>query len=183
MMEMVQIDAGQTELIEQAAVVLARTFPWNDEWNTVHGAREEVHEILREGVVFAAVGNGQVLGLVGGLITYHGKTWELHPLAVRAGSRRSGVGRALVARLEEAARVAGAVTVMVGADDEDGRTNLSQIDDVYPLLPGLLADIVSLDPTNPHPVDFYRKCGYQVVGLMPDANGPRKPDILMAKRL
>ena len=33
-MEMVQIDAGQTELIEQAAVVLARTFPWNDEWNT-----------------------------------------------------------------------------------------------------------------------------------------------------
>jgi aminoglycoside 6'-N-acetyltransferase I len=34
-----------------------------------------------------------------------------------------------------------------------------------------------------HPAVFYRRMEFEVVGLIPDANGPGKPDILMAKRL
>ena len=34
-----------------------------------------------------------------------------------------------------------------------------------------------------HPYEFYQKCGYQIVGVLPDVNGPGKPDIFMAKRL
>jgi predicted acetyltransferase len=34
-----------------------------------------------------------------------------------------------------------------------------------------------------HPFEFYQKLAYVVVGIVPDANGPGKPDILMAKRL
>lgn len=34
-----------------------------------------------------------------------------------------------------------------------------------------------------HPYEFYLKLGYTVVGVIPDANGPGKPDILMATRL
>jgi aminoglycoside 6'-N-acetyltransferase I len=34
-----------------------------------------------------------------------------------------------------------------------------------------------------HPAGFYSRMGFQVVGLIPDANGPGKPDILMAKRV
>ena len=30
---------------------------------------------------------------------------------------------------------------------------------------------------------FYQKLGYEIVGLIPDANGPGKPDIMMARRL
>ncbi|MDR3085239.1 MAG: hypothetical protein LBU47_02880 [Christensenellaceae bacterium] len=33
------------------------------------------------------------------------------------------------------------------------------------------------------PVEFYQKQGYQIVGVIPDANGPGKPDLYMAKGL
>jgi len=34
-----------------------------------------------------------------------------------------------------------------------------------------------------HPVNFYLKLGYVIVGIIPDANGMGKPDILLAKRV
>ena len=43
--------------------------------------------------------------------------------------------------------------------------------------------MAALEATAGHPVAFYRKLGYAVVGLLPDVNGFGKPDILMAKRM
>ena len=34
-----------------------------------------------------------------------------------------------------------------------------------------------------HPFSFYERLGFVVVGVLPDANGLGKPDILMAKRV
>jgi len=34
-----------------------------------------------------------------------------------------------------------------------------------------------------HAEAFYQKCGFVIVGVVPDANGLGKPDILMAKRV
>jgi hypothetical protein len=34
-----------------------------------------------------------------------------------------------------------------------------------------------------HPNEFYQKLGYEIVGVIPDANGLGKHDILMAKSL
>ncbi|EPU1074472.1 aminoglycoside N-acetyltransferase AAC(6')-Ia, partial [Klebsiella pneumoniae] len=34
-----------------------------------------------------------------------------------------------------------------------------------------------------HPYEFYQKCGYSIVGVIPDANGKRKPDIWMWKKI
>jgi aminoglycoside 6'-N-acetyltransferase I len=34
-----------------------------------------------------------------------------------------------------------------------------------------------------HSYEFYQKLGFVIVGVIPDANGFGKPDILMAKRV
>lgn len=41
--------------------------------------------------------------------------------------------------------------------------------------------IETLEPTDPY--EFYQKLGYAIIGVVPDANGLGKPDILMAKRV
>ena len=43
--------------------------------------------------------------------------------------------------------------------------------------------IKNIQNTGNHPFPFYEKLGYKIVGVIPDANGIGKPDILMAKRI
>lgn len=66
-----------------------------------------------------------------------------------------------------------------GSDDERGETSLSGVD-VYVDVPGFIRDIKNL---RGHPFEFYRRVGFRVVGIMPDANGPGKPDIFLAKAI
>jgi aminoglycoside 6'-N-acetyltransferase I len=51
--------------------------------------------------------------------------------------------------------------------------------DLYGDLPHHLADLRDLD--RDHPFLFYRKLGFVVTGVMPDANGPGRPDIYISK--
>ena len=94
--------------------------------------------------------------------------------------RRQGIGRAIVAALEDGARKQGGLTIYAGADDErdDGETSLANVD-LYDDLPGKIS---SLSP-GAHQSDLYFKLGYKIIGVMPDANGIGKPDIFPAKRL
>jgi aminoglycoside 6'-N-acetyltransferase I len=34
-----------------------------------------------------------------------------------------------------------------------------------------------------HPYEFYQRVGFTIAGVLPDANGPGKPDIFLAKRI
>lgn len=61
----------------------------------------------------------------------------------------------------------------------NGRTSIGGRD-LYPDPLRAAANVVS---TVQHPLEFYRKLGFVVVGLLPDANGFGKPDIFMAKRV
>jgi aminoglycoside 6'-N-acetyltransferase I len=154
------------------------TFP---HWlSTLEMARQEVADALGPGrICLVARADDQILGWIGAIPEYS-HAWELHPLVVRADVRRRGVGASLVRALEERVREAGALTLYLGTDDDRPApgTSVAGID----LFPDVLSHAESLTVID-HPAGFYSRMGFQVVGLIPDANGPGKPDILMAKRV
>jgi aminoglycoside 6'-N-acetyltransferase I len=71
------------------------------------------------------------------------------------------------------------LTLWLGTDDTDGRTSLAG-QDLYADLWEQLRCIRNLAD---HPFSFYLRLGFSVVGVVPDANGFGRPDILMAKRV
>ena len=150
-------------------------------WRTSEDASESVEESLQEGRIsrIAVDDRDDVLGWIGAINTYDGHAWELHPLVVRRDCRRQGIGRALVIDLESELGRRGAMTLYLGADDEDSRTSLGGVD----LYPDVLGTLRTIRNVREHPFEFYRKMGFVVVGAIPDANGFGKPDILMAKRI
>jgi aminoglycoside 6'-N-acetyltransferase I len=169
--------------IDQAADLLVEGFAHlsPQAWPDRETARKEVLEALEADRVcrVADDGFGTVLGWIGGIRQYDGHVWELHPLVVREAYRRRGIGRALVADLELQVRRRGAITLWLGTDDESDRTSLSGVD-LYPDVLGHLAGIRNL---RGHPYEFYQRVGFSLIGVMPDANGFGRPDILMAKRV
>lgn len=167
--------------IKQAALLLVEGFRehWPNAWPTLEAALEEVRECLAaERICRIAVEGEIVLGWIGGLPQYDGHVWELHPLVVRADQRGRGIGRALVEDLEAQVAARGGLTIFLGTDDEDDMTSLGGAD-LYTDLWGHIARIQNLKG---HPYSFYEKLGFIIVGVVPDANGPGKPDIYMAKR-
>ncbi len=136
--------------------------------------------ILAEGFALAMLDGGALLGWVGGLPEYRGRVWELHPLVVRRERRRRGIGRALVAAFEAEATRRGGLTATLGTDDDSGMTSLTGVN-LYADLPRHLAELRDLG--RGHPFLFYRKLGYVISGVMPDANGAGRPDIYMSKAL
>jgi len=150
-------------------------------WPNVLMAESEVRAVLEPPNLArgALDDSGKLLGWVGGLSQYYGDTWELQPLVVDPAQRGNGLGRALVLDLESRVQEQGGRTMWVGADDEMGLTSLADAD----LFADPLGALARITARPPHPLNFYRKLGYCVVGVVPDANGPGRPDILMAKRL
>lgn len=182
-MRIVDLTSDNTEAIRQAAAILSAAFKehWPEAWPDMESALEEVRESFGEDHIsrVAVDDDGTVLGWIGGLPEYDGNVWELHPLAVDPGRHREGIGRALVTDFEERVRERGGITIRLGSDDEDGMTSLSGVD----LYENTWEKIASIRNLKGHPYEFYRKLGYTIVGVMPDANGVGKPDIIMAKRV
>lgn len=123
--------------------------------------------------------NDRVIGIVGGLPDYDGYVWEMHPLVVKKSHWGQGIGRRLVRALEKEAGARGALTVILGTDDLDGSTSLSGVN-LYDNTGGRIANMSCYKS---HAYGFYVKCGYKVIGVIPDANGLGKPDIIMGKRI
>jgi aminoglycoside 6'-N-acetyltransferase I len=170
------------EKIEQVARLLNKEFNKiaPTAWTTMEEARQEVEESFSPNQIskVAIDDAGDVVGWIGGKPQY-AKVWELHPLVVRGDCQGRGIGRALVAELEKVVKARGGLTILLGSDDENDLTSLSGVD----LYPNLFDKVANIKNLRAHPYEFYQKVGFSIVGVVPDANGFGKPDILLAKRV
>jgi aminoglycoside 6'-N-acetyltransferase I len=181
--KLVDLDLCSSDQRLQAAEVLLRAFQElaPEAWPDLETAVAEVNEArVRSCYARAALDHrSEVVGWIGALEVYDGHVWEIHPLAVHPNAQGCGIGSALMADLEEHARAKGVLTLYAGADDHIGATSLSGRD-LYEALP---ASLDHVSARRPHPLDFYRGLGFSIVGVVPDANGPGRPDIFLAKSL
>jgi aminoglycoside 6'-N-acetyltransferase I len=175
------LTAADGDAIEEAAELLHATFSPLGVWTTMVEARDEVIASTSADRVsrVARSPEGAVIGWIGAIREYDGLVWELHPIVVDESHRRHGVGRALTLDLQAILTARGALTLWAGSDDLAGETSLGGVD-LYSALPKRLAAVHSWGG---HPLPFYRRLGFHVIGVMPDANGPGRPDIFLAKRL
>jgi len=182
-MNIITLQLDNEHLIRQAAQLLVDAFRKHspEAWPTFEDGMEEVREMLgTKRICRAAIDDaGNLLGIIGGIPEYDGNVWELHPMAVQPSVQGRGIGRALMGDFEEQVHQHGGLTIMLGTDDEDDMTTLSNID-LYENTWEKIRDIRNLKG---HPFEFYQKMGYTIIGVMPDANGRGKPDIYMGKRI
>src|SRR5215216_2903547 len=182
-MRTIALLSENNHLIQQAAQLLVDAFRehWPDAWPTLEEGLKEVHELLEPTRICRVTidDEGKLLGIIGGIPGYDGNVWELHPLAVQPSLQGQGIGRALVQDFEQQVRVKGGLTITLGSDDEDEMTSLSNVN----LYENLWEQIRNIRNYKNHPFTFYQKMGYVITGVVPDANGLGKPDILMAKRV
>jgi len=165
---------------DQAAELMIRAFRHMPtfELDTV-SARRLIDRLLEPGrIAFLAVENTTVYGIIGAIV-YSRFLWELDPLAVHPERQRMGIGKYLVRALEQEAKRERVITIWLGTDDDFGGTNIFGVD----LYPNVLEKLMKLQPAKGHPYQFYQKMGYTVVGVIPDANGFGKHDIIMTKRI
>jgi aminoglycoside 6'-N-acetyltransferase I len=179
-MKIVDLSTQSESARRQAAALLVEGFAEPRGWPGMPEAVEEVRTVIDRGFAKAAIEEELLLGWIGGLPEYDGRVWELHPMVVRIEHRRRGIGRRLVAAFEWEASRRGGLTATLGTDDDTGMTSLSGVN-LYCDLPRHVAEIHDLG--RGHPYLFYRKLGYVVTGVMPDANGIGRPDIYMSKSL
>ena len=141
---------------------------------------EEVREcMIDEMIMVSASIDGELVGWTGARPQYDGNVWELHPMVVDERFRGIGIGRKLIRSLEDEVRKKGGLTLYCGSDDEGFKTSLSE--------PGIYENlwdrIKNIENYKNHPYEFYMKCGFSIIGIMPDANGRRKPDIYLGKKI
>ncbi len=167
-MQITDLTSHNGSAVRQAAELLVDLLPGP----TIGEKLKEIRECLApDRIARMAVEGETVLGWIGGQERYAGHLWELHPLVVRRERQRQGIGRALVEDLEEHVRARGAHTIMVAADYEPG------ID----LYANVLEHLRGIKNVRDYQYEFYERCGYVILGVVPDANG--FSNIYMTKRI
>ena len=173
---------GDEDRIAQVCELLVASFrELSPTWvPTTEAAREVVEEAL-EPEMFSRVllVAGRVAGWVGARHDY-GSLWELHPLVVDPTQRGHGYGRALVDDVERLVAGAGGLTLLASTSDESNRTSLYG-QDLFRDPLGALRDLKVFDRL--HPLGFWQRMGFTLIGVVPDAEGPGKPSIQLAKRV
>jgi aminoglycoside 6'-N-acetyltransferase I len=178
------IDATtDANLNKQMAVVLLAGFSdtGTNAWQTLEECLEEVRDSLDAKKIsrIAIDESEEVLAWTIGAEIYDGHTWELELLVVRRDKQLKGIGRKMLEDFEGQVKKRNGLVVFLGSDDENNRTSLGGVE----LYPNPLEHLANIKNIGGHPFEFYQKCGYTIVGVVPDANGFGKPDIYMTKQV
>ena len=164
---------------EQIADLLVDSWPNSNAWQGRQEAIEEVEDSLKQDkprASIVAVDGDELIGWIAGA-EFYAKVFEIHPLVVKHARQKSGVGRMLLRAFERKAKELGFSSVFAGSDDTDCSTSLGGVE----LYPNALEKLAKIRNRKGHPYEFYVRCGYELVGVLPDANGKGKPDIYLAK--
>ncbi len=182
-MKIIDLNKNDNNAVQQSAELLVNGFQnhWPNAWPNLKAGLKEVQSALQDNKInkIAVDDKGFVLGWIGGLSEYNNFAWELHPLVVHPEYQNKGIGKALVSDFEIEVKKRGGISIFLGTDDEDNMTSLSNTN----LYPDVFTHINKIKNLKNHPFEFYTKVGFSIVGVIPDANGFGKPDIIMAKRV
>jgi len=192
------LDAEQREQLAALTFESARSpFP---EWlPDLAAAREEIDDALAKIAQVPHAGeranSAHAVGRVlvdddGGLVAWGavehswGGVWELHPLLVSVAHQRKSHGRVLVTELERLAAEQGAVTLFLGTSDAVGATSIGGVD-LYDDPRGVLGALAAISTKLPegHAYRFWQRCGFVIVGVIPDGDAIGVPSIQLAKRI
>jgi GNAT superfamily N-acetyltransferase len=179
-MKIEDLDPDDDGAIEQVAALLVDFAPNQAAaWEDLESAKDTVDETLDEDSIARVALNdaGNVIGFAAAAPQYS-HAWELHPVVVARDEQHRGVGRALVTDLEELVAAEGGLTVYLGADDLDAATSLAD-DELFPGVLDAAADVQVRKRR--HPIGFFLHLGYEVIGVIPDANGPGRPDVWLGR--
>jgi aminoglycoside 6'-N-acetyltransferase I len=179
----IPIDAKDSELIDELADLTYVAFKAHaPDWRpTAADARQRVlgasvpDRINR--VLLSA--EAKPIGWIGVTPIHHGRIWEIHPVAVSHAEQGKGYGRALVNEIEHLARAHGVLGLLVGTSDETGATPLYGVD----LYRNPCDVLDKLTGAEKHAVTFWKKVGFTIVGVVPDAEGCGEPAITLAKHV
>ena len=179
-MSILDLDPDDAALREQLAVIAYEAGAINAPlWlPTLDDAREEVDDATATGqVARVLVDDGGVP--IGWACCAHqyDSVWELHPMLIAPDHHRRGHGTALARDIEHQAAIRGASVLVLGTSDATHATSLSDTD----LYADPIGALGSLTFKKDHPVRFWQKIGYSVVGVVPDAEGPGIPSISLAR--
>ncbi len=181
--QIITLSSDDERAIEQVAALLIEGFKAHapNAWPNMVTALEEVREAFGADRIsrIAVDRSGEIVGWIGSLSHYDGNVWEIHPLVVKPSRQGGGTGRRLVRDFENLVRKRGGLTIWVATDDEDNMTTLAGVD----LYPNVLDHLAQIRNLRRHPYEFYKKLGFVIAGVMPDANGRGKPDIFLSKRV
>jgi aminoglycoside 6'-N-acetyltransferase I len=172
-----------TDIIEQLVPLVYEAFQEHAPgWlPTVAEAKEEILASLEPKKISRVLVDAarHPLGWIGAIPHNSGRIWEIHPLMIAVSEQGKGYGQQLVRDLELLASARGVLTLEAGTSDQTKATTLSGVD-LYKNPTQAIANIGNLKR---HPYEFYVKIGFKVVGVIPDAEGPGKPGIILAKRV
>lgn len=100
-------------------------------------------------------------------------------MTIAPAEQGKGYGSMLVNKIERLAQSRGVLGLLAGTSDETGSTPLYGVD-LYQNPCELFNRLIGAEQ---HVVTFWRKVGFSVVGVLPDAEGRGRPGITLAKRV